>query len=57
MQGLLDKLATLSARILFQYKYSMAENVKINYKGDPSNAKSLWKCQKFGIQDSEIHLL
>ena len=53
----LTNLPLSQARTLFQHKYSMTENVKMNYKGDPSYAKSLWKCQKCGNQDSEIHLL
>ena len=55
-----DYLANLplcQARTLFQHKYSMTDNVKMNYKGDPSYAKSLWKFHKCGNQDSEIHLL
>jgi hypothetical protein len=53
----LTNLPLCQARILFQHKYSMTENVKMNYKGDQNYAKSLWKCQKCGNQDSEIHLL
>ena len=55
-----DYLANLplsQARTLFQHKYSMTEKVKMNYKGDSSYAKSLWKCQECGNQDSERHLL
>ena len=53
----LTNLPLSHARTLFQHKYSMTENVKMNYKGDSSYAKSLWKCQECGNQDSEIHLL
>ena len=53
----LSSLPICHARILFQHKYSMTENVKMNYKGDPSFARTLWKCQKCGNQDTESHLL
>jgi hypothetical protein len=33
------------ARMFFQHKYSMTENVKMNFKGDTSYARALWKCQ------------
>ena len=33
------------ARIYFQQKYSMMENVKINCKGNPAFANILWKCE------------
>ena len=53
----LAQLPLSQARTMFQHKYSMTENVKMNYKGDPTYAKSLWKCQECGNQDSEKHLL
>ena len=53
----LSGLPLCHARILFQHKYSMTENVKMNYKGDQSFARTLWKCQKCGNQDTESHLL
>ena len=56
VKGFIAQLS-IPNRILFQHKYSMTENVKMNYKGDQNYAKSLWKCQKCGNQDSEIHLL
>ena len=37
----LSSLPICHARILFQHKYSMTENVKMNYKGDPSFARTL----------------
>ena len=53
----LAKLPLSQARTMFQHKYSMTEKVKMNYKGDPTYAKSLWKCQECGNQDTESHLL
>ena len=53
----LSDLPLCHARIFFQHKYSMTEKVKMNYKGDPSFARTLWKCQKCGNQDTESHLL
>ena len=38
----------------------MTENVKMNYKGDQSFARTLWKCQQCqqcGNQDTKSHLL
>ena len=45
------------ARIYFQHKYSMMENVKMNFKGNPAYANSLWKCDKCDNQDTSSHLL
>ena len=45
------------SRTLFQHKYSMMEHVKMNYKGTPSYASALWKCEKCGNQDTSSHLL
>ena len=53
----LSKLPLCHARVLFKHKYSMTENVRMNYKGDPAFARALWKCQKCGNQDTESHLL
>ena len=53
----LSSLSISQARTLFKHKYSMTENVKINYKGDATFTKLLWKCQECMNQDTEIHLL
>ena len=53
----LSSLSLSQARVLFQHKYSMTSNVKMNYKGDPSYSKSLWKCDKCKNQDTNSHLL
>ena len=45
------------ARIYFQHKYSMMENVKMNFKGNPAYANNLWKCDKCNNQDTNSHLL
>ena len=41
----LSNLPLSQARTMFKHKYSMTENVKMNYKGDPIFTKLLWKCQ------------
>ena len=53
----LTSLSLCKARTLFKHKYSMTENVKMNFKNDKSFANSLWKCSECQNQDSEIHLL
>ena len=53
----LSNLPLYKSRTLFKHKYSMTENVKMNYKNDKSFAKSLWKCKECQNQDSESHLL
>ena len=53
----LSNLPLSQARTMFKHKYSMTENVKMNYKGDPTFTKLLWKCQDCMNQDTEIHLL
>ena len=53
----LSSLPLSQARTLFKHKYSMTEQVKMNYKGDPAYSKLLWKCQDYQNQDTEIHLL
>jgi hypothetical protein len=53
----LTNLPISQARILFNHKYSMTENIKMNYKGNPSYANSLWKCSECGNQDTSSHLL
>ena len=45
------------ARTLFKHKYQMTENVRMNFKGDESFARTLWKCSHCLNQDSESHLL
>ena len=40
-------------RTLLKHKYSMTGNVKMNYKGDPSFTKHLWKYQDCMNQDTE----
>ena len=45
------------SRTMFQHKYSMMEHVKMNFKGTPSYASALWKCEKCGNQDTSSHLL
>ena len=53
----LSNLSLSQARTMFKHKYSMTENVKMNYKGDQSYAKSLWKCNQCKNQDTNSHLL
>ena len=53
----LSSLTLSQARVLFQHKYSMTENVKMNYKGYKSYAKDLWKCDECLDLDTESHLL
>ena len=53
----LSNLPLSQARTMFKHKYSMTENVKMNYKGDPTFTKLPWKCQDCMNQDTEIHLL
>ena len=53
----LQNLPISQARILFNHKYSITENIKMNYKGNPSYANSLWKCNECGNQDTSSHLL
>ena len=53
----LQNLTISQARILFSHKYSMTENIKMNYKGNPSYENSLWKCSECGNQDTSSHLL
>ena len=53
----LSNLSLSKARTLFKHKYSMTENVKMNFKNDKSYQNSLWKCSECQNQDSETHLL
>ena len=53
----LSSLPLSQVRTFFKHKYSMTESVKINYKGDATFTKLLWKCQECMNQDTEIHLL
>ena len=53
----LSSLPLGKARTLFKHKYSMTENVKMNFKGDHSFSKSLWKCSVCRNQDTESHIL
>ena len=53
----LSSLPLIHARTLFKHKYSMSEYVKMNFKGDKSFSKALWKCDKCKNPDSESHLL
>ena len=53
----IKNLPISQARIFFSHKYSMTENIKMNYKGNPSYANSLWKCNECGNQDTSSHLL
>ena len=53
----LMNLSLCKARTLFKHKYSMTENVKMNFKNDKTFSNSLWKCSECQNQDSEIHLL
>ena len=57
LKDYLQNLPLSQARTLFKHKYSMTENVKMNYKGDPGYEHSLWKCGKCLNQDTELHLL
>ena len=40
-----------------KHKYAMTEHIKMNYKGNPSYARTLWKCNHCSNQDSESHIL
>ena len=53
----LSNLSLEKARTLFKHKYSMTENVQMNYKGDKKFATNLWKCISCLNQDTESHLL
>ena len=53
----LSNLSLSKARTLFKHKYAMTEKVKMNFKGNASYAKELWKCSHCNNQDSESHLL
>ena len=53
----LSNLSLSKARTFFKHKYSMTENVKMNFKGNVSYARELWKCTHCRNQDSESHLL
>ena len=58
LKDYLKNLSLSQARTLFKHKYSMTENIKMNYKGDPGYERSLWKCGKCLNQDiTERHLL
>ena len=53
----LSSLSLSKARTLFHHKYSMTDNVKMNFKSDRGYANSLWKCSECQNQDTEKHLL
>ena len=53
----LSNLPLSKARTLFKHKYGMTEKVKMNFKGNATYARELWKCNHCKNQDSESHLL
>ena len=53
----LSNLSLDKARTLFKHKYAMTEHIKMNFKGNPSYARTLWKCSHCSNQDSESHIL
>ena len=46
-----------NARTKFKIKTKMMKNVKLNFKNDPKNLNSLWKCPECENIDSQQHIL
>lgn len=53
----LTKLNMQAARTKFALRTRMTKTVKLNYKNDPANKKSLWKCNDCSSIDSQEHIL
>ena len=53
----LQNLPLSMSRTLFKHKYCMTKKVQMNYIGDPTYEKLMWKCSKCQKQDTETHLL
>ena len=53
----LTELNMQAARTKFALRTRMTKTVKLNYKNDPVNKKSLWKCNDCSSIDSQEHIL
>ena len=52
-----SQLNLLAARTKFALRTKMTKTVKMNFKNDPSNKKSCWKCDDCSHVDSQEHIL
>ena len=53
----LTELNMQSARTKFALRTKMTKTVKLNFKNDPVNKKTLWKCNDCSSIDSQEHIL
>ena len=53
----ISKLNMSEARTKFAIRTKMTKSVKLNYKNDPVNKNSLWKCEDCSYVDSQEHIL
>ena len=53
----MTKLSLQAARTKFSIRTKMVKTVKLNYKNDPTNKISLWKCDDCSSVDSQEHIL
>ena len=53
----MTKLNMHSARTKFALRTHMTKSVKLNFKNDPGNKKTLWKCNDCSSMDSQEHIL
>ena len=57
MKKYMSQLTMHSARTKFALRTKMTKNVKMNFKNDPANKRTLWKCDDCSSIDSQEHIL
>jgi hypothetical protein len=57
MKKYMSQLTMHSARTKFALRTKMTKKVRMNYKNDPANKKTLWKCDDCSSLDSQEHIL
>ena len=53
----MTKLDLQAARTKFAIRTKMVKTVKLNYRNDPANKRSKWKCDDCESLDSQEHIL
>ena len=57
MKPYMTKLNMHAARTKFAIRTKMVKTVKLNYKNDPCNKRSMWQCDDCSSIDSQEHIL
>ena len=53
----MKNLSIQNARTKFAIRTKMVRTVKLNYKNDPSNKRTMWECNDCYSIDSQEHIL